>query len=533
MLIVILPLAILGWLGLRLVQGEREIVQHRFRELLLSNLRDVDRDIAQLLDARERTLLSERALSSYSPAALRERVRKSGVVKQYFVLDAKGELLYPPPQGPLTATEEAFLDRTGQIWLNHEIPMGNTEDGPPATITQANYANINQQQPKLGGSQKGWHVWYWGSGLNLIFWWRDDSGTVVGAELNRARFMADVVGMLPDTNPLEPELLNAGIALVDSKGAAIYQWGRYEPAERELPQTTLPLSHPLGAWKLDYYAPSEFVGATYGRGVVFNVLSGLGVLAVAMIALAIYFYRESTREMREAAQRVSFVNQVSHELKTPLTSIRMYAEMLEADLGEHAEKPKRHLDIIVSESQRLSRLIGNVLTFSRKQRSALKLHTAPGNIDEALRAVLDNFEASLRARGIEPVFSGGASHEAEFDRDVLEQITGNLLSNVEKYASSGDRVEIASRQDGDTVTITVADNGPGIPPDERKRVFESFYRVSNKLTDGVAGTGIGLAVARDLARLHDGDLTLEPSSQGASFRLVLHVPLCGSRKDAG
>jgi signal transduction histidine kinase len=319
---------------------------------------------------------------------------------------------------------------------------------------------------------------------------------------------------------------------VNSTGAVTYQWGSYEPAERELSRASLSLSPPLSAWKLEYYAPSDLVGAGFGRGVLFNVLSGLGVLAVAMAALAIYFYRESSREMREAAQRVSFVNQVSHELKTPLTSIRMYAEMLEGQLEGAVEKPRKYLDVIVSESQRLSRLIGNVLTFSRKQRSALKLHRTIGNVDEVLRAVLDHFAAALRSRGIEIVFSGAAHHAAEFDHDALEQIVGNLLSNVEKYAAGADRVEIVSMQDGDTVTIAVTDNGPGIPPHERRRIFEPFHRVSNKLTDGVAGTGIGLAIARDLARLHGGDLTLEPTSQGASFKLVLHVPQQGSAEES-
>ena len=123
LLIVILPLAILGWLGLRLAQGEREMVRHRFGELLVSRLRDVDGDIAQLLAERERALLSERALSSLSHEALRERVRRSGVVRQYFVLDAEGDLAYPSPRGQLTATEQRFMERTGQIWRNREIPF--------------------------------------------------------------------------------------------------------------------------------------------------------------------------------------------------------------------------------------------------------------------------------------------------------------------------------------------------------------------------------------------------------------------------
>jgi signal transduction histidine kinase len=540
LLIVILPLAILGWLGVRIVGNEREIVRHRFRDVLEGSLREVDSRISQLLAERQRELYSEQGLPELSHEALRERVRRSGLVRQYFVLDGDGDLVFPPLSGPLTEAENAFIDRTRQIWLNRAIPSTGQEGdyrgvqavsqalGRGAQVQQAPATQAAPAKGKQVGKgvtlDRGWHVWYWGNGINLIYWWRDDTGAIVGAELDRARLMMDIVDRLPETNPFEPTLPNARIALVNSTGTVLYQWGGYEPAEGETSQASVTVSPPLSAWRLEYFAPSDLVGTGFGRGVLFNVLSGLGVLAVAMVAMAVYFYRESAREMREAAQRVSFVNQVSHELKTPLTSIRMYAEMLESQLEGAVEKPRKYLDVIVSESQRLSRLIGNVLTFSRKQRSALKLHRALGDVDDVLREVLEHFDAALLARGIEIEFSGGANQPAEFDRDALEQIVGNLLSNVEKYAAGADRVEVVSVQESDMVTITVTDNGPGIPPREQRRIFEPFHRVSNKLTDGVAGTGIGLAIARDLARLHGGALTLESSGQGACFKLVLHAP---------
>ena len=135
--------------------------------------------------------------------------------------------------------------------------------------------------------------------------------------------------------------------------------------------------------------------------------------------------------MREATQRVSFVNQVSHELKTPLTSIRMYAELLEEELNDDNEKARNHVAVIVSESQRLSRLIGNVLTFGRKQRSALKLRCVNGDIDAIIRNVAQRFEPGLHEKDIEVVFDAGIGKQAHFDPDVLEQVLGNLLSNIE------------------------------------------------------------------------------------------------------
>jgi signal transduction histidine kinase len=287
----------------------------------------------------------------------------------------------------------------------------------------------------------------------------------------------------------------------------------------------LALTAPLGGWGLSYYAAVGAAGGALQSSVLINALIGLLVLAAVVSGLTYYFYREQSREMREAAQRVTFVNQVSHELKTPLTNIRMYAEMLEDELADRPDEASaRHLSVIVSESQRLSRLIGNILTFSRKQRLTLTLHRSPGIVDDVLRETLKLFAPALEAEAVAVKFEPGAGNTVSFDRDALEQIVGNLIGNVEKYGASGGQVRIVSRQRGDTVTITVADEGPGIALANRESIFQPFFRGSDSITEGVSGSGIGLAVARDLARLHGGDLVLEETSMGASFRLTLHCP---------
>jgi len=257
---------------------------------------------------------------------------------------------------------------------------------------------------------------------------------------------------------------------------------------------------------------------------LFNLAAGMAALVLALIGLASYFYRESTREMREAAERVSFVNQVSHELKTPLTNIRMYAELLEQSLPDDNSKATQQLGVIVSESQRLSRLIGNVLTFARKQNDKLALHPTAGNVDQCIQFVLDHFKATFESKGVKTVFTRGAGAKVQFDRDALEQILGNLFSNVEKYAAGGGLLEVASRQEGSTTSIVISDRGPGIPRGQEEKIFEPFHRLSNKLSDGVTGTGIGLTIARELARKHGGDLKAVASDTGARFELQLQAP---------
>jgi len=221
---------------------------------------------------------------------------------------------------------------------------------------------------------------------------------------------------------------------------------------------------------------------------------------------------------------VTFVNQVSHELKTPLTSIRMYAELLDREVDEGDEATRRHLGIIVSESQRLSRLIGNILTFARSRRGRLRLHPGPGVVDDLIGTVLERFRPAMEGKGVRTGFDGNAKGDVLFDGDAVEQILGNLFSNVEKYAASGGVMEVASRQaDGRTV-ISVSDRGPGVPEKERDRIFKPFYRLSDRLSDGVTGTGIGLSISRDLARRHGGDLVLAPRPAGACFRVTLETP---------
>ena len=536
LLIVLAPLALVGWLGVRVSRAEQQMVSLRFREVLTGRLQDADAVIAGVLAAKQRQLQAQPWFIARTPDEIRQMARTFPFVRQFFVLSDDGRLAYPSAAGPNTEAENEFIARTRQIWANGEIPYAGRSVNPivqldtkssAAPSVRWNYSypiekasrNASQAvQPNLG-----WHSWYSGSGIDLICWWRDEAGVTVGAEMNLPALMADIVAALAQTGS-DAALPSARIALRDSNGAVIYQWGGHEPDQSAQPVARLALNPPLSAWTLSYYLPPSDLPGGYGRGVALNILLGVFTLMSVVAALAFYYYRENAREMREAAQRISFVNQVSHELKTPLTSIRMYAELLEDTLSESDGKPGQYLKVIVAESQRLSRLIGNILTFSRKQRSRLTIRPAAADINEILQSVAENFRAMLESRGLSVRYTPLADGEGLFDRDAVEQIIGNLLGNVEKYAVSGTCAAIRAARDGDTVSIWVEDDGPGVPRRERERIFAPFYRVSNKLTDGVAGTGIGLSIARDLARLHGGDVVLEPSDKGACFRVTLRAP---------
>ena len=517
LLIVLVPLLALSWLGVRVAREEKAVVQNRFRELLLGRLRDIDAVVAKYIEKRERELLRVTELSTFDTGSMRELVRKNAGVREVFVLDAQGKRIHPPPEGPFTTSEKEFLERAGQVWRDKQVFF------QPSAEATSRFESYSRGRSIDTGH--GWYTWYWGNGINFIFWRRDAAGRVIGVDCDRTRLLADIVAELPNSNPTDPNLPRGRIALVDSAGATLYQWGAQEPTADERPQATLELTAPLNAWKLTYCAPSGELNKAFGGSILSNFVAGITVVWIGLIGLAVYFYREHRREMREASQRVSFVNQVSHELKTPLTNIRMYAELLEGNLPDSDPKTTHYLGVIVSESQRLSRLIGNVLTFARQQKKKLNLHKSRGCVDDVISSVLDHFRPSLESKGVRISFTASADGMVEFDRDALEQILGNLFSNVEKYAATGGSMEVTSRQKADKTLITVADAGPGIPKNQAHKIFEPFYRISNKVSDGVTGTGIGLSIALDLAQRHGGDVKLLPSECGAYFQVELSTPV--------
>ena len=513
-LIVLAPLAIAAWLGAKTLRDEQALRELGFHELMLGQLRAVDAVIVGAVDAYRERLLGEMRPYTLDIEELRERGRLSPYAIQFYVLGSDGRLLYPPVRSPssFTAEERGAIERTQRIWDEGEIAGGGT-----------GHADAPARSAAFGEAR--WHAWYHDRGVQLMLW-ISEGDFVYAAEVNRTRLLADIIAALPETDALAPELAEGQVRLVDAAGRALYQWGAAEPEEDATPDVEMAVSEPLGAWRLEYYASASVAGAALGVSPWAQGAAPAALLALGVLGLAVYFYREQAREMREAAQRVSFVNQVSHELKTPLTNIRMYAELLDQDvrgseLNEESSPLTRYLDVIVFESQRLSRLIGNVLSFSRSQRETLELHPKPGVVDEVIRRVLDQFQPALAEKGIDVRFTPGAAEAVALDADALEQILGNLISNAEKYAASGGLIEVASQQKGKRVEITVQDSGPGLSIAEGRRIFEPFYRVHNDLTEGVSGTGIGLAISRELARLHGGDLRLEPSAKGARFRLTL------------
>ena len=489
-LLVVVPLALLAWLGARVARSEREEVRQTFDELLRGRLQETDRIMTGLLEDRGRAI--EQTLANGLPSG-EDRVtlyRSMPWVQQFFSQAADGTVLTPSAKEGLSRDESDFLDRCRPLFDQKLLLI------PPAD--------------SMGGvaSTDTWYPYYWGHDLRLLYLIKTDPGGVRGAELSRSRLIADLIGRIPVPATDDPILREGSMLLVDSGGRPLFRWGGYLPSNGERPRLQVSLSPPLHQWSVQFFVTPTFEAARLAGNGSSAWLVSLLAVGIALAALALVLYREQQRELMEAAQRVSFVNQVSHELKTPLTNIRLHAELLEQELPEEDESSRRRIEVVISESQRLGRLIGNVLSFSRQQRDRVVLRRVQAVPDETVRQVIDRFAPAMSSRNIVFEASLAAVGPAFLDPDVLEQVLNNLLSNVEKYAASGGRVLIATRQEAEKLLLLVRDRGPGIPADKAEFVFQPFARLHDELTEGVSGAGIGLSISRELARRHGGELRL-------------------------
>ena len=532
-LLVTLPLLGLTFLAVKVARDEREMAVVEWRNLLEGRLHDLSNSIAAETDAVEREAFRALDGIQVDVASLRRLVRTSPLVSQAFLLGGDGQLRFPPDDATASDEERAFLARTRSIWERRAILYAPPQAEMPVPQQQIskNPEKARPARPKGAGDSLldvaarqdfGWITWYWQEGLHLLLWRMQATGDVVGVEIDRVAALARIVGRLPD-----PSRVDGRIVLVGERGLAVVQWGPMEPEQSAEPAARIALSPPWDALRLAYYPSPTHQANFVGGSARWSLGLGLFAVILSVVGLAIYFYRESDREMREAAQRVTFVTQVSHELKTPLTNIRLYAELLDRDLDDEAEGARRRVATIVSEAQRLSRLISNILTFSRQRRGKLSVSPRAVAVDGLVESMVDQFRPALEASEIAVEIDLSASEPTLADPDTVDQILANLLSNVEKYASEGRWVRVATTQDDRYTHIDVEDRGPGISADHAERVFLPFYRISDRLSDGVTGTGIGLALSAELARKNGGRLGLVPTERGARFRLSLPRPRKG------
>src|SRR6185436_14403183 len=221
------------------------------------------------------------------------------------------------------------------------------------------------------------------------------------------------------------------------------------------------------------------------------VYAMLLVLTAALLVTAIL---QIGRERALARLRSDFVAGVSHELRTPLTQIRMFAETLQLDRIRSDAERRRSLAVIDQESRRLAQLVENVLQFSRGERGMLKISPRAADVGAIVRDAIDAFLPIAAARGMRVTASIDDGATAGVDDDAMRQVVLNLLDNAAKYGPDEQEIVVEVRRGKRMVRIAVEDEGPGVPPRQRRRIWNRYTRLPRERERAIAGAGIGLAV---------------------------------------
>lgn len=244
------------------------------------------------------------------------------------------------------------------------------------------------------------------------------------------------------------------------------------------------------------------------------------ILTVGLVAGAFYQLR---RETELAQLRADFVSGVSHELRTPLAQIRMFSETLLLGRVRSDEERQRSLEIIVNESRRLTHQVDNVLLYSRSERDGMRTDVSATDLGDLVERVAESFTPLALAHGsrVEAVTPGACIAHA--DGSLLRQALLNLLDNALKYGPAKQTIRVGSSVERQRVLLWVEDEGPGVPEEERARIWEPYFRRPMHRESAVAGSGIGLSVVRDVAEAHGGSARVTDGDDGGA-RFVIELP---------
>jgi signal transduction histidine kinase len=365
--------------------------------------------------------------------------------------------------------------------------------------------------------------------LDILFWLRPpEAPEMIFGCLMSADALSDLwPSALPVADPSSkrgsaPEFV---LALLDDKTKPVATFPASETnREWKRPFVASEIGEALPHWEAALYLqrPQQLQenARSVRRTLTFLIVAALGVIALGGWLV----FADARRQLALAQKKTDFVSNVSHELKTPLTSIRMFAELMQngnAAAGKHPQ----YLRIIMVEAERLTRLINNVLDFARLERRQKRYDRHPLDLYAVLERTWENHELHLRESGFSTRWQAAPPpYPVVGDEDALAQIVVNLLSNAEKYCGERKEVELHSFVEGNDICVSVLDRGSGVPTGEERKIFEPFYRAHDSLSSGIQGSGLGLTLAQRLAAEHSGEISYQPRAGGGS-NFTLRLPL--------
>jgi signal transduction histidine kinase len=339
-----------------------------------------------------------------------------------------------------------------------------------------------------------------------------------------AVFSLDVEALRRDVLPASLGPLGSGaiLAVFDGDGQTVYAPGPLAGAQAVQSVT---FGERLPNWRLTVYQPADGSPRTAVRRQVMIFMAAFVVLLGVIVAGSVLTWRLMRREAEVAQLKSDFVANVSHDLKTPLSVIRMFGETLEMGRITDEGRRREYVRVITGESERLTRLIDNVLDFSRIEAGRRRYDRVPTSVEPLVRETLEAFAYPLEQQGFKvEVAVARDLPEVSLDPDAVGLALANLVDNAMKYSTDDRHLAVEARVEDGELLLSVADRGIGIPAGEHARIFEKFYRVGRSDTQGRRGSGVGLALVRHVVEAHGGHVTVT-SAPGAGSRFTLRFPL--------
>lgn len=481
-------LGLITYLGVRTIKHEALLRHYQVESLGQTRVAQASDMLANLLNQRATRLETVSEFLQTDAKSLETLLDKDIDLENVFVMEG-GKLSYPD--------EKRLLNQKEKNWVQLITPIVHD----PSLL----YSHLVRDEKNTPSS--GWLMMTDNQEPVLIYWVSRDQKTI-GFRVSYIKLMSDVINMADFD-------FGADSLTIRENGRVLYQSSSSLPNAQTAVSYSKALDYPLNAWQIEYS------GQKTGTLTIYLWGSFLLLILIFGITLIVFrIYREYTQTIRLASQQVNFVSQVSHELKTPLTNISLYAELLKEELDDDHETGVRYADVVINESKRLSRLIQNILSFTHTP----KIHLQTIDLGRLLTDIAQVFTPSFAAKGITLSVSIPQIVTLNADIDKLTQIVSNFLSNAEKYAASGKKVDLSLEKGAGYVDIHVRDYGPGISEREVKKIFQAFYRVRSEITEGVSGTGIGLTIARQLARSMNAEVLASTKTPGMQFTLRFNEP---------
>lgn len=534
-LAVFVPSLVLAWLAVRSLR-DQHLALERQQALLYQQVADsLARDVLANIEQQRREFGShiEGLLAHARPRQLASGIHDNlrqcwSLTEVGFAVSLDGQVLAPSLfQGPDCHTfrleNDLFLTsrQTAEVYWQgpkakaplQEIKGGKMENAPKVLPEQAEFRKL------VGQEMEGTLARFLQNQLKVLFWYRSpqDPEVIFGAQVD----LSGLVNRLAPVFVLDNTLANEiAVALLDdthqpkilSPRAFISDWKR--------PFVAAEIGETLPHWEVAVFMldPSRFAQSARALRLTIGLLIVVLLLAIGIGSWLIV--TDLKRQLTLARQKTDFVSNVSHELKTPLTSIRMFSELLAENRVEDAARQRQFLRIITAETARLTRLINNVLDFARMERGEKKYKLESFDLRAIVDEICSTYRPHLEEHGFAfECITPDRPVTVRADRDAMAQVLVNLLSNAEKYSTDHKDITVQLTHH----ELRVCDRGLGVPTGCEEKIFEQFFRAHDSLASGIQGSGLGLTLAQQIVRAHGGTLRYEPREHGGSC-FVMRLP---------